>query len=118
MDIRHLTKQIEHDQINADEKRKQAQQMRNNANGLYGDDSNDTNSDSARKQYLEQEAHRQEQEADQLEQRVKTAQAELTQNQAKVQALQKDRASKVAAHDQEIARIDQEIANLSGGAFM
>ena len=118
MDIRHLTKQIENDQINADEKRKHAQQMRNNANGLYGDDSNDSNNDVARKQYLEQEASRQEREADQLEQRVKTAQAELTQKQAKVQELQKDRASKIAAHDQEIARIDQELGNLSGGAFM
>lgn len=103
-------KQISNDQINANEKRKQAEQLRINASRLYDDNS--------RKTYLEDEAMKQDHEAEELEKRAVAAQTEVTQKEAQVKTLEHDRATKIQAHDQEIAQIDQQIANLRGGAFM
>jgi predicted RNase H-like nuclease (RuvC/YqgF family) len=116
MDSKHLQHQIANNKANADQKRKQAQAMRINAEALYDDDG--SNRDGARKTFLLQDASKFEREAEQLEQQMTQMQSQLDANAQKIAELQKKRNDKIAKHDQEIEQIDREIANLTGGMLI
>ena len=108
MDIPHLERQIQDDQVRADDKQKHAQTLRENAQKMYDGE------DDARRQWLNDEADKLEQDAAKFAEQVQATQQQLDQAQQKLAELQKQRDAKVSQYEQEIQLLDSQINEVRG----
>jgi chromosome segregation ATPase len=112
MDIQQLNRKIQDDQVRADNLRKQAQTLRDNASKMY-DGEND-----ARRRWLEDEAMKQEQQAAEIDKEIVATQQTVQENEQKLHDLEQQRASKIAQHEQEIQALDAQINDLRGPTIL
>lgn len=111
-DLSHVNKQIQKDTADAQYARQKAQEHRDRANQMHGD--NDTNG----AQYHEQEASRFDHKGDELENEVDQLNSIKRNLEARLAELQSERARVDRTHTDRIAQIDDEIMKVRGSDMM
>lgn len=111
-DIRHINKQIQKDQVNAEEARRRAQNERIRAQQLSSADAD------GRSAFHDAAAIKLEQDADELEDEALKLQQERERLEQQVADLEQERSRLIQEHDQKIGQINKDIARLRGENLM